>query len=91
MVSNLRRAQQKWALLTMVLGREGTDARTSGSIYVVVVQAVLMYGSDTWVMTLRIGSTLGGLYHRVARRLKGRKPWRGVDGSWVYPPLAESM
>ena len=55
MVRNLHREEQKWARLSRVLVREGADARTSGIIYVVVVQAVLLYGSETWVMTPHIG------------------------------------
>ena len=34
-----------WSRLTRVLGREVADAWTSGVFYVVVVQAVLLYGS----------------------------------------------
>ena len=64
-VRNLLRAQQKWALLSRVLGREGADARTLGRIYVVVVQVVLMYGSEMWVMTPHIGRVLGRFHHRV--------------------------
>ena len=56
-----------------------------------VVQAVLLYKSETWVMTPRIVRDLGIFYHRVARRLLGRKPRRVIDGIWRYPPLAEAM
>ena len=90
-VHNLQRSQHKWAILNRVLGREGADARTLGRIYLAVVQAVLMYGSDTWVMKLRIGRVLGRFQHRVACKITGQKHWRGRDGRWVYPPLAEDM
>ena len=46
---NLQRERQKWALLSRVLVREGVDARTPGRIYMVVVQAVMLYGLETWV------------------------------------------
>ena len=78
-------------ILSRVLGKDGADARTSGRIYVVVVQSVLMYGSDAWATTPHIGRVLVGLHHRVDRRLTGRKPQRGKDGRWVYPPPEESM
>ena len=77
--------------MTRVLGREGADARTSVQIYLAVVQLVLIYGSDTWVMTPCIGRVLGRSHYRVARRLKGRQPWRGKDGVWTYPPLEDTM
>ena len=54
-VHNLRRAQKKWERLSRVLEREVRDARNLVIIYVVVVQAVLLYGLETWVMTPQIG------------------------------------
>ena len=69
----------------------GLDARTSGQIYLVVVQLVMLYGSYMWVVTPHIGRVLVGFQHRVARKLMGRQPWRGRDGVWVYPPLEDAM
>ena len=77
--------------LTRILSREGADARTSGQIYLAVVQLVQLYGSETWVMTPYIGRVLGGFHHRLAHRLTGRQPWRGRDGVWIYPPLEDAM
>ena len=34
-----------------ILGREGADRRTAGRFYVAVVQEVLLFGSEMWVMT----------------------------------------
>ena len=82
-VRNLRREQNKWARMTRVLGREGADALTLGMFYMEVVQAVLLYGLETWVMLPHIGRTLGVFHHRVVRRLTGRQPRRGLEGSWV--------
>ena len=90
-VSNLRKARRKWARLTRVLSREGVDARTSGQIYLAVVQSVLLYRPETWVMTPRIGRVLGRFHHRVAHRLTGRKPRQGRDGVLVYPSLEDAM
>ena len=90
-VHNLRRAQKKWERLSRVLEREFRDNRNLVIIYVVVVQAVLLYGLETWMMKPQIGRVLGGFHHRVAHRLMGRKPQRGRDVRWVYPPLTEVM
>ena len=46
-VQKIQRAQQKWARLSNVLRREVADARTLGSIYVAMVQAAILYGSET--------------------------------------------
>ena len=74
----------------MVLIREGADAHTSGRIYAAGVQEVLLYALETWVLKPRIGRLPVGSHHRVARRLKRLQHWRGRDGGWVYPPLAEA-
>ena len=62
-ISNIWKEQRKWAQLLRVLGWEGKDTPTSGNFYLAVVQAVLLFGLDIWVMSPRIGSTLGGLHH----------------------------
>ena len=36
-----------------------------------------------------IGTNVGCFHTRVSSRLTGQKPWRGMDGIWLYPPLAE--
>ena len=79
-VSNLLIAKHKWARLTRVLIREGTDARNSGQIYLAVFQSVMMYSLETWVMTPHIGRVLGGFHHRVALRITEKQPWRGRNG-----------
>ena len=60
-------------------------------LYVEVVQAVLLYGLETWVMYPHIGRILGSFHHRVARRLMGRQPWMGLEGRCMYTPLAKMM
>ena len=63
-VSNLRKARQKWTRLKRVLIREGVDDRTSGQIYLEVVQLVMLYGLEKWGMFPHIGRVLGGFHHR---------------------------
>ena len=49
-VSKLRKARKKWERLSRVMGQEGVDARAMGIFYREVVQVVLLFGLDTWVM-----------------------------------------
>ena len=51
---NLRRARVKWGRLAKILGREGFYKRMAGRFYVTLVQTVLLFGSDTWVLTPRL-------------------------------------
>ena len=73
------------------LGRESAYAQTLGRICMAVVQAVLMYGLETWTMRLRMGRELGRFHHRVACRMTGQLPRRGREGRWIYLPLEEAM
>ena len=75
-VRNLRRARKRWARLMWLLERYGVDAQTSDLLYVAIVQAVMLYGLDTWVVYPRIGRTLGGFHHKMARILTGKQPQR---------------
>ena len=90
-ISNTRNARKKWVRLLKVLGREGADSRTLGTLHREVAHMVLLFGSLTWVMSQCIGRTLGGFCHRSIRRPKGRQPIWKVDGRWVYPHLAVAI
>ena len=81
-VANMWKAWKKWYQISRILGREGGDTRTLGMFYKAVVQVVLLFISDNWVMTLIIGSTLGGFHHWVAHRLTGNQLRRNADRNW---------
>ena len=66
-VGNLWMAQNKWAPMSRILGKEGENARTLGTIFKDVVQVVLLFGSETWVEKLRMVRMLGGFQKSVAR------------------------
>ena len=52
-------------------GREGADLWTFRNFYKVVFKANLLFGSETWMVTPRIGSTLGGFHNRLTHRMEG--------------------
>ena len=60
-VGNLRKARKSWARMESILGREGDIPRVSGMFLKAVVQAVLLFGSETWVITPCMGRALGGV------------------------------
>ena len=73
------------------MGREGEDPCTSGTFDKAVVQATLLFGLETWVMTPRIGSTLGEFHHKVDHRMEKMQPKQDMAGRWKYPPLDTDM
>ena len=78
---NLRWARGKWGQLMKLLGREGSYRRTMGGGYVDVVQAVLMFGSYTLVMTPWTDNSPEGFHHWVVRQMTGMGPKRQRDGT----------
>ena len=67
--------------------REGATPRISGSFFKAVVQRVLLFGAETWVVTPKMERALSGFLNGAARRLTGRQAWRGKNGEWYYPSL----
>ena len=91
MVGNLVKARKSWGRLSWILIREGADLKVSGNFYKVVVQSVLLFGAETWILAPRMERALGSFQYRFARRINGRQLRRMGDGIWDYPPLAEAM
>ena len=50
-VGNLWKAWKKWGRISRILGRERVDAQISGTFFKSVICAVLIFGSETWVLT----------------------------------------
>jgi len=90
--TNLKKTRQRWARVSRVLAREGADARVSGMFYKAVIQSVLLYSCETWVITPSVLKALAGFHNRMARRLSGKRPYfLRREERWIYPPLAEAM
>ena len=88
-VKNLSRARAVWRRMTCILRREGAAPRVSGLFFKAMVQTMLIFGSETWVVTPRMVNALGGFQAQVARCLTGQLLWRTPDDKWTYT-LAET-
>ena len=84
---NLQKAQGKWGRLVKIIGSEGKNWRMMGRFYVAVVQAVLIFGYETWVMTPWFDKSLESFHHRSVQRMTGIGHKRQQDGTWVYTPF----
>ena len=69
--------------MTQILSREGTMLRVSGIFLKAVLQAVLIFGLETWVVAPCMGKDLGGYQDQVVRYMTGRIPRQKPDRSWV--------
>ena len=64
--------------------------RVAGMFYQAVVASVLLYGSESWVVSPAALRELEGFHVEAARRLTGMRP-RKVAGKWVYPHSADVL
>jgi hypothetical protein len=84
-VRNIQRAKAKWAAISKVLKREGASKK----FYLVIVSTVLLYGSDTWVVTRRMEELLTSFHSRCLRHITKRFI-RCTDSEhdiWVTPSM----
>ena len=88
---NLAKARRSWGRLQRILRREGATPRISGSFFKAVVQQVLLFGAETWVITPKMERALSRFLHGAARRLTGRQARRAKDGDWYYSSLEGAM
>ena len=89
---NLGKARLRWTLISRVLAREGASPRISAMFYKAAVQAVLLYGCETWSITSNMLCTLESFHHRVARRLTHRHAiyLRHAD-LWIWPSITDTL
>jgi hypothetical protein len=79
-------------MIARVLARESATPRISALFYKATIQTVLLYGSETWVVTNEILQLLTSFHHGIARRLTGRYPRPIPDtDEWTYPSIQETL
>jgi hypothetical protein len=87
---NLQKARQRWAMISHLLMCENASPCISALFYKATIQTVLLYGSETWVITNKILQLLLPSFHHhgTARRLTGRYPHPIPEtDKWSYPSI----
>ena len=77
--------------MSRILSQEGANPEVSQHFFKAVVQAVLMFGAETWFLTPRMERDLSIFQHRVAQCLTMSQTNSQGGGSWDYPPLVLAM
>jgi hypothetical protein len=84
--AQLRKAHATWARVGQVLRNENVSPHIAATFYKAVVQAILLYGSKTWVLFQTALARLEGFHIRATYRMvKTHKPKRGPGRTWIYP------
>ena len=89
---NISLARKKWGMCMRILARDDATPRISGMFYKAIVQTVLLFSSETWVVTPTLLQQLESFHHAVARRISGKRATLDVrTGVWKWPPIAEAL
>jgi hypothetical protein len=85
---NLSQARKTWGRMSTILKREGADTKTMANFYKAVVQASLLYGSDTWHIPNNALIPLQAFHNKVARYIS-HQHIRKIPNTeiWVYPDM----
>ena len=83
-VIKLARAKTVWSRMPSILSREGATPWVSGLFFKSVIQVVLIFGEETWVVTPAWARNWGGFHTQVARCMTGKLPRRTTGGMWRY-------
>ena len=65
--------------------------RARGVMYKEVAQSVLLYGSESWVVTGAVLRVLEGFHHFESMRITGMAGKRVTDREWEYPPVVAAL
>ena len=85
------RARQKWGCVGKVLSSEGASPKVTGYFYKAIVQAVLLYGSESWTVLEFMLKKIRSFHACVARYICNRHIRSQEDGTWEYPPTEEVL
>ena len=84
-IDNIRKARQQWNCIARFLKREGASARIMAKFYITIVQAVLLYGADSWAITKRDLHRLQCFHKRALRYMSGSHIRKVDNNTWTYP------
>ena len=86
-----QKSWERWGMISKVLTKIWETARYCGMLYKLVTQMVLLYGSESWVVTGEMLKVFEGFYHRADRKIARMTACSAEDGEWEYPPVADVM
>ncbi len=90
--AQMAKAQGIWARVRTVLKGENVLPKVCGMFYRVVVQSVLLYGSESWVLNPALLARLEGFRVRAVWRMAWEhRPRRGAHMVWEYPCSANVL
>ena len=88
---NTRKARQVWGRLGELLRREGAEQTLLAKFYRAVVQAVILFGADTWVLMETMSQRIEGEHVSFLRQVTHKQAAQRWYGSWRQVPVEEVL
>jgi hypothetical protein len=83
--TQLQKARATWAWVSQVLSNKNVSPHIAATFYKAVVQAILLYGRKTWVLSWTALARLEGFHICAAYRMaKMHVPKQGLGRTWIY-------
>ena len=76
----IQKSRKSWGCMSRILIREGADPKVSYHFFKSVVQLVLLFKAEMWILTPRMERTLSIFQHRSVRHLIRIQPRRRGGG-----------
>jgi hypothetical protein len=77
--------------MSPILRADNASPKVMARFYMAVVQAILLYGSESWVISKGSLRRLETFHARCARHMAHRHICKLPDGTWEHPPTAEVL
>ena len=72
-----------------MIRRVGAYSKVVSMFYMAVTQAVLLFVSETWVLSVSMEKTVDVIHTGFLKQITGKKALRKVDGTWSTPKAEE--
>jgi hypothetical protein len=89
--SNIRKARIKWGQVGKILTSQGAYPMIMAMFYKAIVQSVLLYGAESWVLTQEMERKLQSFHHRCARFIAQEHIEKDDNGEWKSPPSKQVL
>jgi hypothetical protein len=84
--AQIRKARSSWARVGQVLWSKNVSPFVAARFYQAIIQAILLYGSESWVISRTAMAQLEGFHICVVYRMaKTNRPKRASNREWIYP------
>ena len=78
-------------MVSGVLSKAGVTVQVMAMFYKEVVQVVMLYGSEIWVITDVMMKVLEGFHHRIDKRIMGKTVRKVGAEVWECPPMEDAL